>query len=41
MGDGKTAVRPVGLYYGRDVMALYETYYMHKPPFTGGKLHGT
>jgi hypothetical protein len=37
MGDGKTAVRgSVGLYYGRDVMALYETYYMHKPPFTGG-----
>ena len=37
MGDGKTAVRgSVGLYYGRDVMALYETYYMHDPPFTGG-----
>ena len=40
MGDGKTAVRgSVGLYYGRDVMALYETYYMHKPPFTGGVRH--
>ena len=38
-GDGKTAVRgSVGLYYGRDVMALYETYYMHKPPFTGGSV---
>ena len=37
MGDGKTAIRgSVGLYYGRDVMALYETYYMHDPPFTGG-----
>ena len=36
-GDGKTAVRgSVGIYYGRDVMALYETYFMHRPPFTGG-----
>ena len=36
-GDGKTAVRgSVGLYYGRDVMALYETAFMHQPPFTGG-----
>jgi hypothetical protein len=35
-GDGKTAVRgSVGLYYGRDVMALYESYYLHRPPFTG------
>ncbi|MFN8096496.1 MAG: carboxypeptidase regulatory-like domain-containing protein [Vicinamibacteria bacterium] len=38
-GDGKTAVRgSVGIYYGRDVMALYETYFMHKPPFTGGSV---
>jgi hypothetical protein len=36
MGDGKTAVRgSVGLYYGRDVMALYETAYLHRAPFTG------
>jgi hypothetical protein len=36
MGDGKTAVRgSVGLYYGRDVMALYESYFLHDPPFTG------
>ena len=36
-GDGKTAVRgSVGLYYGRDVMAIYETAFMHRPPFTGG-----
>jgi hypothetical protein len=35
-GDGKTAVRgSAGLYYGRDVMALYETNYMRRPPFTG------
>jgi hypothetical protein len=36
MGDGKTAVRgSVGLYYGRDVMAQYETAFLHRPPFTG------
>jgi hypothetical protein len=38
-GDGKTAVRgSAGLYYGRDVMALYETSYMHRPPFTGASV---
>jgi hypothetical protein len=35
-GDGKMAVRgSAGLYYGRDVMALYETAFLRKPPFTG------
>jgi hypothetical protein len=35
-GDGKTAIRgSAGLYYGRDVLALYETGFMRKPPFTG------
>lgn len=35
-GDGKTAVRgSVGLYYGRDVMASYETAFLHRAPFTG------
>ncbi len=39
MGDGKMAVRgSVGLYYGRDVMALYESNYMNRPPFTGGSV---
>ena len=38
-GDGKTAVRgSVGLYYGRDAMALYESNYMARPPFTGGSV---
>jgi hypothetical protein len=36
MGDGKMAVRgSVGLYYGRDVMALYESYFLAEEPFTG------
>jgi hypothetical protein len=35
-GDGKTALRgSIGQYYGRDVMALYETHYLRKPPYTG------
>jgi len=35
-GDGKTAVRgSVGLYYGRDVLARWQTSYLGKPPFTG------
>jgi hypothetical protein len=39
-GDGKTAVRgSVGLYYGRDVMALYETAFLRKAPFTGSSAH--
>jgi hypothetical protein len=38
-GDGKTAVRgSVGLYYGRDVMALYETAFLSRPPFTGASV---
>jgi hypothetical protein len=35
-GDGKTAVRgSAGLYYGRDVMALWQTAFLGRPPFTG------
>jgi Carboxypeptidase regulatory-like domain len=35
-GNGKTAVRgSAGIYYGRDVMALYETAFLHRPPYTG------
>jgi hypothetical protein len=35
-GDGKTAVRgSAGLYYGRDVMALWQTAFLGKAPFTG------
>jgi hypothetical protein len=35
-GDGKTAIRgSLGLYYGRDVLARWQTSYLGKPPFTG------
>ncbi|MBN2370694.1 MAG: carboxypeptidase regulatory-like domain-containing protein [Vicinamibacteria bacterium] len=35
-GDGKTAIRgSAGLYYGRDVMALYQTAFLSRPPYSG------
>jgi hypothetical protein len=35
-GDGKTAVRgSAGLYYGRDVMALWQTSFLGRAPYTG------
>ena len=37
-GDGKTAVRgSVGLYYGRDVMALYESYFLREAVHRRGR----
>jgi outer membrane receptor protein involved in Fe transport len=33
-GDGKTAIRgSVGQYYGRDSLALWESYYYRRPPY--------
>jgi hypothetical protein len=38
-GDGKTAVRgSIGLYYGRDVLAIYQTNFLNRPPFTGASV---
>lgn len=35
-GDGKTAIRAsAGLYHGRDVMALWQTGFLGRAPFTG------
>jgi hypothetical protein len=37
-GDGKMAVRgSAGLYYGRDVLAVYQTAFLGRPPFTGSR----
>ena len=35
-GDGRTALRgSAGLYYGRDALALYQTNFTNRPPFSG------